>query len=71
MALASIPGKLAELASLPEDPHSGEDTELDGRDTIADRLSDEVSWLRQCAGWLLHLGADSYPPAVNLRPSAD
>jgi len=30
-----------------------------------------VSWLRQCAGWLAHLDADSYPPAVNLRPSAD
>jgi hypothetical protein len=33
----------------PEDPDSGEDAELDGRDSIADRLSDEVSWLRQCA----------------------
>ena len=55
----------------PEDPDSGEDTELDGRDSIADRLSDEVSWLRQCADWLSHLDADSYPPAVNLRPSAD
>ena len=57
--------------SAPEDPDSGEDTELDDRDTIADRLSDEVSWLRQCAGWLAHLNADRYPPAVNLRPSAD
>jgi hypothetical protein len=55
----------------PEDPDSGEDTELGGRDSIADRLSDEVSWLRQCAGWLAHLDADSYPPAVNLRPAAD
>jgi hypothetical protein len=55
----------------PEDPDSGEDTELDGRDTIADRLSDEVGWLRECAGWLAHLDADSYPPAVNLRPAAD
>ena len=55
----------------PEDPDSGEDTELDGRDSIADRLSDEVSWLRECADWLAHLDADSYPPAVNLRPSAD
>ena len=55
----------------PEDPDSGEDTELDGRDAIADRLSDEVSWLRQCAGWLSHLDADDYPPAVNLRPAAD
>jgi hypothetical protein len=30
-----------------------------------------VSWLRQCADWLAHLDADSYPPAVNLRPAAD
>jgi hypothetical protein len=55
---------------VPEDPDSGEDAEPDGRDSIAGRLSDEVSWLRQCAGWLAHLDADSYPPAVNLRPSA-
>ena len=55
----------------PEDPGSDEDAELGGRDNIADRLSDEVSWLRQCADWLSHLDADSYPPAVNLRPSAD
>ena len=55
----------------PEDPDSGEDAELDGRDSIADRLSDEVSWLRQCAEWLAHLDVDGYPPAVNLRPSAD
>jgi hypothetical protein len=54
-----------------EDPDSGEDTELDGRDSIADRLSDEVGWLRQCADWLAHLDADRYPPAVNLRPAAD
>ena len=54
----------------PEDPDSGEDTELDGRDNIADRLSDEVGWLRECADWLAHLDADSYPPAVNLRPAA-
>jgi len=27
--------------SAPEDPDFGEDAELDGRDTIADRLSDE------------------------------
>jgi hypothetical protein len=54
----------------PEDPDSGEDTELGGRDSIADRLSDEVSWLRQCADWLAHLDADSYPPAASLRPAA-
>ena len=54
----------------PEDPDSGEDTEPGGRDTIAGRLSDEVSWLRQCADWLAHLDADSYPPAASRRPSA-
>jgi hypothetical protein len=51
-----------------EDPDSGEDTELDGRDTIADRLSDEVSWLRQCADWLAHLDADSYPASGQPAP---
>ena len=55
----------------PEDPDSGEEAELGGRDAIADRLSDEVSWLRQCTGWLAHLDADSCPPAVHLRPAAD
>ena len=35
------------------------------------RLCDEVSWLQQCADWLAHLDADSYPPAVSLRPAAD
>ena len=33
----------------PEDPDSEEDAELGGRDSIAYRLCDEVSWLRQCA----------------------
>jgi hypothetical protein len=55
----------------PEDPEGDDDAELGGRDLICDRLSDEVSWLRQCADWLAHLDADSYPPAVNLRPAAD
>jgi len=55
----------------PEDPDGNDDAELDGRDLICDRLSDEVSWLRQCADWLAHLDADSYPPAVNLRPGGD
>ncbi len=54
----------------PEHPDSGEDTELGSRDSIVGRLSDEVSWLRQCADWLAHLDADSSPPAVNLRPAA-
>jgi hypothetical protein len=70
-ALDAAPGELRAAGwPAPEVPDSG-DTELDGRDTIAGRLSDEVSWLRQCADWLAHLDADSYPPAVNLRPAAD
>ena len=40
----------------PEDPDSDENADLDGRDHLADRLSDEVDWLRQCAGWLRQLG---------------
>ena len=55
----------------PEDPDSDEDAELDGRVTIADRLSDEVGWLRRCADWLVQLDAGGYPPAVNLRPAGD
>jgi hypothetical protein len=31
----------------PEDPDSGDDTEPADRDTIAGRLSDEVSWRAQ------------------------
>jgi hypothetical protein len=73
--LDALDAALGELRALgwpaPEDPDSEEDAELGGQDNIADRLSDEVSWLRQCAGWLAHLDADSCPPAVNLRPSAD
>ena len=37
--------------------------------TIADRLSDEVDWLRQCADWLVHLDASSYPPTGRTGPS--
>ena len=73
--LDELDAQLGELRAAgwpaPEDPDGDDDAELDGRDSIADRLSDEVSWLRQCADWLAHLGADSYPPAVNLRPAAD
>jgi len=36
----------------PEDSDGDDDAELDGRDLICDRLLDEVSWLRQCSGWL-------------------
>ncbi len=55
----------------PEDPGEDDDAELDGRDLICDRLVDEVGWIRQCAGWLTHLHASEYPPAVNLRPDGD
>jgi hypothetical protein len=72
--LDALDAALGELRAVgwpaPEDPESAEDTELGGRDHITDRLSDEVSWLRQCADWLARLDADSYPPAVNLRPAA-
>ena len=54
----------------PEHPDSGKDAELGGRDHIAGRLSDEVSWLRQCADWLVRLDTDSSPPTVSLRPAA-
>jgi hypothetical protein len=73
--LDAVTAALGELRAAgwpaPEDPDSGEDTELDGRDTIAGRLSAEVSWLRQCAGWLRQLDGGGYPSAVNLRPSGD
>jgi hypothetical protein len=55
----------------PEDPDSDEDADLDGRDHLAGRLSDEVDWLRQCAGWLRQLDGGGYLPAVSLRPAAD
>ncbi|MGH3189120.1 MAG: hypothetical protein ACRDPY_41810 [Streptosporangiaceae bacterium] len=55
----------------PEDPDGDDDAELDGRELIADRLVDEVGWLRQCADWLTGLHAGEFPPAVNLRPDND
>jgi hypothetical protein len=73
--LGALDAALGELrvagCPAPEDPEGDEDTGLDGRDHLADRLSDEVDWLRQCAGWLKQLDAGGYPPAVNLRPAAD
>lgn len=39
----------------PEDRDADEDAELDGRDLVADRIGDEVAWLRTCAGWLVQL----------------
>ena len=73
--LDELDAQLGELRaagwSAPEDAGGDDDAELDGRELIADRISDEVSWLRQCADWLTHLDADGYPPAVNLRPATD
>jgi hypothetical protein len=48
---------LGELRSLygwpaPEDPDGSRDDELAGRELIAERLGDEVEWLRDCATWL-------------------
>ncbi|MGH3198840.1 MAG: hypothetical protein ACRDNT_23635, partial [Streptosporangiaceae bacterium] len=56
---------------LPRIPEAGGDAGLDGRDLIADRLDNEVSWLRQAAGWLTQFHAGGYPPTVNLRPGDD
>ncbi|GAA3084301.1 hypothetical protein GCM10017562_62540 [Streptomyces roseofulvus] len=42
-----------------------------GRASVAERLVDEVGWIRQCADWIDHLDHESYPPAANLRPEAD
>jgi hypothetical protein len=73
--LDAVTAALGELRAAgwpaPEDPDSDEDADLDGRDHLADRLSDEVDWLRQCAGWLRQLDGGGYPPAVSLCPSAD
>lgn len=55
----------------PEDPDVGEDAELDGRAEIADRIGDEVAWLRRCMDWLAQLDTGTYPPAVNLRPAEE
>jgi hypothetical protein len=71
-ALDVVVGQLREVGwPAPEDPEADGDAELDGRDLIADRLDDEVSWLRQAAGWLTQLHAGGYPPTVNLRPDDD
>lgn len=55
----------------PEDPDSDADAELDGRDLIADRIGDEVAWLRRCVTWLAQLDEGGYPPVVNFRPASD
>jgi hypothetical protein len=55
----------------PEDPDGSDDEELAGRASVAERLQDEVEWLRECAGWLDHLDSKPYPPTANLRPESD
>lgn len=55
----------------PEDPDGSDDEELAGREHIADRLDDEVRWLRQCAAWLVHLQTRDFPPGTGIRPAAD
>jgi hypothetical protein len=67
---------LGELRSLygwpaPEDPDGSRDEELAGRELIAQRLVDEVRWLRDCAAGLEQLELGEYPPVINLRPEAD
>jgi hypothetical protein len=47
-ALDAAPGELRAAGwPAPEDPDSDEDTDLDGRYHLADRLPDEADWLRQ------------------------
>ena len=72
----SLDAALGELRSLygwpaPEDPDGSRDDELAGRELIAQRLGDEVEWLRDCATWLVQLELGEYPPVINLRPEAD
>jgi hypothetical protein len=55
----------------PADPDASEDAELDGRAEIADRIGDEVSWLRRCADWIAQIDTGRYPPSVNLRPAGE
>jgi hypothetical protein len=63
VADADLDAALGELRAAgwpaPEDPGCDEDADLDGRDHLADRLSDEVDWLRHCAGWLRQLDGGS------------
>lgn len=69
-----LAGQLGELRLAgwpdPEDPDGSDDEELAGRDLVADRLVDEVVWLRRIAEWFRSLSAGS-PVVVNLRPEGD
>ena len=74
--LDGLDAALGELRSLygwpaPEDTEGSRDEELAGRELIAERLVDEVQWLRDCASWLEQLELGEYPPVVSLRPDAD
>ena len=74
--LNGLDAALGELRSLygwpaPEDPDGSRDDELAGRELIAQRLGDEVEWLRDCARWLAQLDLGKHPPVTNLRPESD
>jgi hypothetical protein len=74
--LNSLDAALGELRPLygwpePEDPDGSRDDELAGRELIAERLGDEVEWLRDGARWLAQLELGNHPPVTNLRPEAD
>jgi hypothetical protein len=67
---------VGELRSLygwpaPEDSDGPGDEELCGRELIADRLQDEVEWLRDCARWLAQLEFGRFPPVISMRPDTD
>ncbi|WP_322756038.1 hypothetical protein [Frankia sp. Cas3] len=51
----------------PEDPAGSDDEELSGREQVADRLDDEVGWIRRCADWLDHLEREPYRGAAKVR----
>ncbi|MFE1271294.1 hypothetical protein [Streptomyces sp. NPDC058758] len=55
----------------PEDPEGSDDEELSGRASVAERLVDEVGWIRQCADWIDHLDRESYMPVADLCSDAD
>jgi hypothetical protein len=53
----------ARAEGVSKTPDGDDDAELDGRELIADRLVDEVGWLRQRAGWLTRLHAGDFQSA--------